>query len=429
MAVNAATDPMKVALLSPHDFKGGASRIAYYLFRLLEQDGQDVRFYSGIKSINHDRIIPLKKKMSPAERLMNRGIKWLDRELGRESFYYPQSRSLFADQQWVPDIIHSHNLQGGYFDLRLLPELSTTYPFLLTLHDPWMFSGHCSYFIECQRWKQGCGNCPDLLRQPSLKRDGTAGNWRRKKDIYDRSQLYVATPSKWLHDEMLDSMLAPNVRLSRVINNGVDTSVFFPADRQEARKKLSLPEDALILLYVVNSNMKNNPYKDFETVATALEHLEKDYTGGKKLCFIGLGGHEEVINKGNLTQIFVPHQNDLPTIAAYFQAADLYLHAARAENYPNVVMEALSCGTPVVATTVGGVGEQILDGETGRLVPYRNGKAMADAVRELIGDPAKLREMGAAASAWIKQNHTLECMYREYKEFYSEIQEDFNLLK
>src|SRR5439155_7431909 len=56
---------------------------------------------------------------------------------------------------------------------------------------------------------------------------------------------------------------------------------------------------------------------------------------------------------------FVPYRSDAETVARYYQAADIYVHAARADTFPSTVLEALACGTPVVATAVGGIPEQV----------------------------------------------------------------------
>jgi hypothetical protein len=54
---------------------------------------------------------------------------------------------------------------------------------MLTLHDAWLLSGHCAHSFDCQRWKTGCGECPDLDVYPASPRDATACNWRRKREI------------------------------------------------------------------------------------------------------------------------------------------------------------------------------------------------------------------------------------------------------
>jgi len=102
--------------------------------------------------------------------------RWLDLQLGKEDFSFPDTRHLFHKVGDLPGIVHAHNLHGGYFDLRVLPWLSRQVPVILTLHDAWLLAGHCAHSFDCQRWKSGCGQCPNLSIPPVAKRDATASN-------------------------------------------------------------------------------------------------------------------------------------------------------------------------------------------------------------------------------------------------------------
>jgi glycosyltransferase involved in cell wall biosynthesis len=83
---------------------------------------------------------------------------------------------------------------------------------------------------------------------------------------------------------------------------------------------------------------------------------------------------------------FIPYQANQESVARYYEAADLYVHAAPADTFPNTILEALACGTPVVATAVGGIPEQVEDGQTGFLVPVGNARALAERLTQLLSD-------------------------------------------
>jgi len=89
---------------------------------------------------------------------------------------------------------------------------------------------------------------------------------------------------------------------------------------------------------------------------------------------------------GGVAIRFVPYLKDPKIVARYYQAADLYLHPARADTFPTTVLEALARGTPVVASAVGGIPEQDIEGRTGFLVPVGDAQALARRVLDLLGD-------------------------------------------
>ncbi|MCU0838797.1 MAG: glycosyltransferase, partial [Rhodospirillales bacterium] len=325
------------------------------------------------------------------------------------------------------DLIHAHNLHGGFFDLRCLGALSRRLPFVLTLHDEWLFTGHCAYTATCQRWLTGCGACPDLGIYPAISRDGTARNWRIKAATYRQSQLFVATPSRWLMAEAQRSMLAAGIAAARVIPNGVDLDLFRPHDRRAARRRLGLAEDRPLLLAVAN-RIRSNRFKDWGTLQRAMTEIAR-LRPDHEILFIGLGDEAPDEKIGPVTIRFVPFEPVPETIALYYQAADLYLHAAKSENFPTTVLEALACGTPVVATAVGGIPEQIDDLSNasasgvanGVLSPPGDGAAMAAAVISLLADPALLKSMGEHARAAATARFGVERMVAAYLDWYREI--------
>ncbi len=342
-----------------------------------------------------------------------------DLRRGIEDFHYPGSWKLLKLVPEQPDILHCHNLHGSYFDLRVLSWLSHQVPVVLTLHDTWLLSGHCAYTMGCERWKTGCGQCPDLTIYPSIKKDATAHNWQRKKDIYARSWVYVATPSQWLMNEVEQSILAQSIAEARVINNGVDLSVFQPGDKAAARAALGLPNDLPILLFV-GQGTKKNQFKDYATMESALSKIAMK-NSEQEMLFLCLGGANKDESIGRARVRFIDYQQDLGKVVMFYRAADLYLHAARADTFPNVVLEALACGTPVVATAVGGIPEQIEDGVTGFLTPPGDAEAMAARIEQLLNSSELRQRMGLQAAEVARRRFSLDRQVDEYLEWFGDI--------
>jgi len=359
----------------------------------------------------------------------------LDEWRGIESFHYPATYRLPDLPPHRPDVIHAHNLHGGFFDLRALPWLSRHYPLVLTLHDAWLLSGHCSHSFDCERWRSGCGSCPDLTIYPELRRDETAYNWQRKREIYAQSRLFVATPCNWLMQRVEQSMLAPAIVASKVIPNGVDTTIFKPSNKYAARKSLDIEPDARVLLFVA-SRMRENSFKDYETIRAAVRSLVEG-ADGSSVLLLALGDAEESMQVDALPVRSISFESDPVKVARYYQAADLYLHAAGADTFPLSILEALACGTPVIATAVGGIPEQVksLRGDdqagrwpehpeqdaTGMLVARGDSASMADAANMLLDNDYLRKQIARNAAQSARSRFDIEHQCDSYLNWYEEI--------
>jgi glycosyltransferase involved in cell wall biosynthesis len=359
---------------------------------------------------------------------------WWQERRGIEDFEFPGSHRVLELAPAPPDILHCHNLHGGYFDLRALAPLSHRVPTVLTLHDAWALSGHCAHSLGCDRWTSGCGACPDLLLYPAVRQDATGENWRRKEAVYRQSRLYVATPSRWLADRVRRSMLAPAVADLRVIPHGVDLTVFQPASRVAVRERLGLPRDAAIVVLTAGSHY--SVWKDRRTMSAVVEAMGAR-TASREIVFVALEGEGGAAIASRSRIRCVGHQSDPAALARFLQAADVYVHATRADTFPTAVLEALACGTPIVATDVGGIPEQVVPAgldqirarqvgaATGVLVAPRDAAGMADAVRTLIEHDASRRAMSENAVRDARRRFDRDRYVDEYLAWYRELSADW----
>ena len=407
---------MKILFLSPHESRGGASKICNLLASHCRASGHTVHHVVKRKNEDGSHACEARDYAKKLELVFAKPLKKIDRELGREHFFFPWTSRAISD--FKPDIIHIHNPQGGYFDLRSLRTLSAHTPIAMTLHDPWLVSGHCSYFIDCNKWQSGCGACPDLQRRPSLKRDGTHGNWIRKQSILRNSKVHIASPSQWLLDIAKSSIINEGAQEYTLIRNGVDTETFTPGE--ESATKYENPTSGVFTAsYVVNSNLITNPYKDFSTIKDMAICLSKLLNGTNKrvrLLAVGADGPKQILD--NVSIEFMGYIRSEKELAKLYASSDIYLHAANADNYPNTILEAMSCGTPCIATETGGVAEQISHGKNGLLVKKNNAQEMALAVISLMENQGLLKAMSLNARKKIEKENTLSKMYDSYIALY-----------
>jgi glycosyltransferase involved in cell wall biosynthesis len=427
--------PLKILQVSRSNVGGGAERVALELHRQYRLVGHEAvlavghatsSVSAGVIEMNtpglswsaHSSAVshgwPRLARMARAA--ATPGVA-LDVLQGREDFRFPATAGL-ADITGSPfDVAHLHNLHGGYFDLRELPALSRRFPIVVTPHDMWLATGHCAHSLGCDRWLVACGSCPHLRVYPALLRDGTAGNLRRKRDIYARSSLRFGVPSRWLASILERSAVAPAIEELRVIPNGIDLTVFRPGDRSAARRRLGVADAELVLVFAAQG-IRTNDFKDYSTFDGALSLLSG--TEGKSITVFALGADtERTATRGRVTIREVGFQ---PTrvMVEHFRAADLYVHAARAETFPLAILESLACGVPVIASAVGGIPEQITS-RTGILVPPEDPGALAVAISLLEDDPERRMRMGIDAAAYAEQEFSVQRQSRAYLEWFTEL--------
>jgi glycosyltransferase involved in cell wall biosynthesis len=455
---------VKILQVTTSDRSGGAERSASNLARAFRERGHDswlavgfkrdevpetlelprdagrnavVRFVDSLRREHEDKIRRIRGagRALSALRFLAEPARSVEVALGREDFAYPGAKELLRLAPERPDVVHVHNLHGGYFDLRTLPQLSSTVPTILNVRDGWLMSGHCAFSLGCDRWKSGCGECPDLSLFPSIPRDATSFNWERKRRILAASRLFVTTASQWMMDRVRESIVAGGVAETRVIPNGVDTKVFFPADRELARDQIGVERGAFVLLVAANG-LRRNVWKDYETLRAALGKLgTRTWQRPVLVLAVGEDGAEEQV--GELRLRFVPFLSDSNRLATYYRAADVYLHAARVESFGNVLLEARACGTPVVATAVGGIPEQVrglggpwteptrkaheLRDATGILVAQGDAEAFAAAISLLLEDEAVRHLLGRNGQQQVGLEYTLDVQAERFLAWYQEI--------
>jgi glycosyltransferase involved in cell wall biosynthesis len=168
--------------------------------------------------------------------------------------------------------------------------------------------------------------------------------------------------------------------------------------------------------------LRSNEFKDFKTLHSAFEMLARRNPEQKfVLLAVGEEGRPEVVERSEMR--FIRYLIGPTDMVSYYQAADLYVHSAKADTFPTTVLEALACGVPVVATDVGGIPEQIrtTDMPTGMLVKMSDSESMCRSFEQLLFDRQLRLNMGVNAATDAAQRFTAERMQSEYLSWYKEM--------
>ena len=402
---------MKILHINAVYDQGGAALLMQILAKNIEQNKCLEQFFivkdsfeATTNNIFHTRNIPAFF-----------GYRKFSRIISEQGFLYcflPLEAHfiLKKTQEIVPDLIHLHNIHGGYFPTNLLSKLAGIAPIVWTFHDMFPITGHCAYSFECEKWKTGCGNCERLDIYPFIKRDRTKFLWNYKSKIFNSADFAIVTPSLWLKKCVEESFLKH--KDIRLIYNGIDLENFKKTNKSKARKALKLPEDKKIVLLSADGGVKN-PFKGGELVFQTFEKLKNR----NDILFLNIGGET---NQESEKWLDFGYVKETKTMAMLYSAADVYLFPTLADNCPLTAIESIACGLPIVTFETGGVPEIVENNKTGFIVEYKNGEMLTSALEKLLEDN-DLREKMAENAIEASKKFSSERMALEYMQLYEEL--------
>ncbi|GEJ56262.1 hypothetical protein AMYX_10030 [Anaeromyxobacter diazotrophicus] len=227
----------------------------------------------------------------------------------------------------------------------------------------------------------------------------------RLRAVVTRADAFVAV-SRAIRDELLAAGAPPEKLWS--IGNGVDTERYAPAgasERAALRRALGLPAGPLAVY-----TGRLAPEKGVDVLVEAWPEVAARVPGAR-LALVGAGAEQarlEQLASARGAGGSIAFVGAVPDAAPYLRAADAAVLPSRTEGLPVALLEAMSCGLPVVATRVGGSAEVLADGGAGRLVPPEDPPALAAALAEALqGGPGAARR-GEAARALVLARFGLE---------------------
>lgn len=292
-------------------------------------------------------------------------------------------RLLRRMDEFRPDVIHLHNLHGWFINLPMLFGYIKQHDIkvIWTLHDCWSITGHCPHFAMagCDKWKTGCHHCGQYRAYPQTWFDYSKTMWNRKREWFTGVRnLTIVTPSQWLADQVGQSYLKDYP--VRVINNGIDLSVFRPTEG-DFRKRYHCEDQILLLGVAFDWGIKKG-------LDVFLE-LNKRLGDGYRIVLVGT--NEELDKQLPENIISIHRTQNQQELAEIYTAADVFVNPTREDTYPTVNMEAIACGTPVLTFRTGGSPE-IPDETCGLVVDCDDIDAMEAEIRVIAAQRPFTRE-------------------------------------
>jgi glycosyltransferase involved in cell wall biosynthesis len=351
----------RVAQLSYADIGGGAARASHRLHQALRGQGVDSRLLVRVKDSDDWTVHgPEGRGGKLLALLRTQGGHALVRALGgpREAIHtlalWPSRwpERLAAGLDGAIDLAHLHWVGGESLSLADIARLPC--PAVWTLHDMWAFCGAEHYADEAPeaRWRRGY---PPRAGGPGLV-DIDRWTFRRKRRAWTRP-LQLIAPSRWMAAQVRASTLMAHWPVA-VLPNAIDTTRFRPLPQAQARQLLELPAEGPLLLFGALGGAVGgaaDARKGFDLLADALGRLKAGGAPpGLALAVFGQPAPREAPALGFPVHFLGRLHDDL-TLRLTYAAADAFVIPSRQDNLPNTGVEALACGTPLVAFDQGGL--------------------------------------------------------------------------
>ncbi len=346
------------------------------------------------------------------------------RDVHRETFAMadlPQSTWLDWTTQ-AADVVHLHWLSFLADFPSFFRSIPVHVPLVWTLHDLNPFTGGCHYSNGCQKFRRGCGNCPQVANP--TRHDVSWHSFRSKQRHLRRRNITVVSPCKWLTELARSSPLWPTDTKFETIHYGLDLDRFSPVEKNVARHELGIAMDANSTLIAFGADNLNNPRKGSGLLLAALQqvaaHLsEKNQPSASVAAIVFGNGQIESLPGVTLYQMgFVDSPARQRTI---YSAADLVVVPSLEDNQPQVGLEAMACERPVVGFDSGGISQYVRHEQTGLLAKAESTQDLALKLIRLIGQPDYCKVLGGQARELVQQEFEIGQQSRRYYELYQRL--------
>ncbi|MBW6398618.1 glycosyltransferase [Roseomonas sp. HJA6] len=318
------------------------------------------------------------------------------------------------------DILHLHWTSWSMPPALLRRWLASGRAVVWTLHDLWPMTGGCHYPAGCEQYRSACLTCPQLHDAWSL----VPNAFTEKRAAWSAPGPVVVAPSRWMAARAAESAILGGCRIA-VIPNPIETEAFAPrADRAALRAAFGIGPDDLLLVLGAFDNRERR--KGGAILIEALRRLHEDgrlaaaLAPGARLALAGFG-RSPLPGWEGLTTLAFGEVSDDAVLADILGAADLACIPSLEDNYPNITLEALACGTPCLVTPVGGLPEMVREGTSGLVAPAAEAEALAATLLRFVAQHHGDVGLRASARAQVEAENALPVIGAQLAALYEDI--------
>jgi glycosyltransferase involved in cell wall biosynthesis len=418
---------MNIAILSTFVIEGGAPIAAWRLHKGLREIDQGSSMIVKVKSVE-DRTIHRITVPNLKNRLEEKAFFLLERQLNRSmrtalsntyfSPPYPMLDLAGIDIIQKADVLNLHWVAKFLSVESIAHLLNSGKPVVWTLHDQNPFTGGCHYSAGCEKYMEDCRDCPQL------KDDRFQIPFRvlKKKLRLWGKNLVIVTPSRWLAGSARQSRLFRDLRIE-VIPNSLETDLFKPTAKAQAKQELGLDPQAFALLLGAYTGFERR--KGYHELLDALRHCLKNerfqrMNRAGMVKILAFGPPQDELKEFFLDITSFGYITDPKQLATVYSAADAFLLPSREDNLPNTMLESMACGTPVLSFEIGGMPDMIENGVTGYMAPAFDTEKFGELILKMAFDEKRSR-MGRTCRRLIEEKFKLQDQAKKYAALYEDL--------
>ena len=398
---------MKIIIINTFS-NGSTGNISKKIKKALEQNGDECWFFYGIGNSGERRIERIGSNISIHLHSL------LSRLTGLQCcFSYFSTLCLIRKIKKIkPDIVHFHNIHGSYLNMATIFNFLARekIPVVETLHDCWAFTGKCPHFsaVKCMKWKDKCGNCPQLSRYPASSFfDVTAHNIKKKDKLYKKINNFTVTAvSDWLANCARESILRDyNIK---TIHNGIDLELFYPDFDVSIFEHYNIPRKKIVL-GVASVWSERKGLVKFKEISSLLSD---------EFAVVIVGLNEDQIASLPKNMIGIKRTENIDDLRKIYSCASVFINTSLEETFGLVTAEALACGTPAIVFNSTACPE-VLDSNSGIVLDNSSSESLLRAIYKIVENKTTYSKENCVNR--IKNNFSSKKMLQGYLNLYSEI--------
>jgi len=327
------------------------------------------------------------------------------------------SNILLNEKEYInADLVHYHLIHNTKIPLFSLIELCGSKPSILSIHDPWIFTGRCVHPDNCIKWTNGCNDCKTLDTLFPFTQDNCNSLWKLKEKIYKELDIDIIVSTPYMYNMLKKSPITKHFENVHIIPFGIDLNKFCSDNilREETRNKFNIPKDDVVLFFRAQKEFKGTQY-----IVEALKMLKSN----KNITLISCsekGLLEELTEKYNIIELGYVEDDEIVSV---YNACDIFLMPSKGESFGMMAIEAMACSKPVIVFDNTALPFVTFAPDCGVLVKDKSSYELSQAIKLLVENEDERNRRGVLGRKLAEEHYDINVYNKKMLEIYEKANE------